>query len=199
VQAVGAGGGASQPIGDLPAARADHVAAVVNNTAYVLGGGQEAVRLVPQVVATTDGTTWRSAGTLAAPVRYPAVAVVGGSIYLFGGVQSTGMPDSSAIQRYDPASGTTTVVGQLPTPLSHATAVVLHGAVFLLGGFANNVITAQALRVDLPAATVTGVGTLPAAVSDAAAVSINDNALLVGGQGASSAPVDTIVALSLGR
>ncbi len=134
VQAVPASGGTSQTIGNLPQPRADLVAAIVNGTAYALGGGQEATALLLNVVASTDGVTWRPAGSLAAPVRYPGVAVVGGAIYLFGGVTTAGGSDTASIQRYDPATGATQVVAQLPAPLSHTTAVVLGNAVYLLGG-----------------------------------------------------------------
>ena len=40
-------------------------------------------------------------GTLSQPARYPALAVVNGSIYLFGGVTSAGGSDTTAIQRYN--------------------------------------------------------------------------------------------------
>ena len=198
VQALAASGGTSQTIANLPQPRADLVATIVNGTAYALGGGQEASALLLNVVASTDGVTWRPAGSLAAPVRYPGVAVVGGAIYLFGGVSTAQGSDTASIQRYDPATGATQIVAQLPAPLSHTTAVVLGSAVYLLGGFVNNVISNQVLRVDLPSGTVTPAGSLPAAISDAAAVTVGRTAYVAGGQGATSAPVDTVLTLSLG-
>jgi non-specific serine/threonine protein kinase len=206
VQAVPGAGGTSQTVGNLPEPRADHVAALVNNTVYVLGGGQEATHLYPSVVASSDGAAWRPAGSVAQPVRYPGVAVVGGAIYLFGGVSTGQGTDTATIQRYDPASQTTQVVGQLPAPLSHTTAVALGGAVYLFGGFINNVVSGLVLRVDVPTGTtgVQGVvsaaaGQLPAPVSDAAAVVVGGTGYLVGGQGTNSAPVDTVLTLSVAR
>lgn len=101
--------------------------------------------------------------------------------------------DTRVIRRYDPGSGATQVVAQLPAPLSHATAV------YLLGGFVNNIVSNQVLRVDLPSGAVSPAGTLPAGVTDAAAVVIGHTAYLVGGQGPNSAPVDTVLTLSVGR
>jgi len=199
VQAVPAVGGASQPIGNLAMPRADLVAALVNGTAYALGGGLEATTLYPSVEASSDGVTWRAAGTLAAPVRYPAVAVVGNAVYLFGGVATAQGTDTKDIQRYDPATGTTQIVGQLPATLSHATAVVLGDSVYLLGGFVNDVVSAQVLRVQLPSVTVTPAGSLPTPLSDAAATVVNGVGYLVGGQGSTSAPVTTVLTLSLGH
>jgi N-acetylneuraminic acid mutarotase len=198
VQALEASGGTSQTIGNLPQPRADHVAALLNGTIYALGGGQEATALLLNVVASTDGATWRPAGQLAAPVRYPGLAVVGGAIYLFGGVTTAQGADTASIQRYDPATGTTQVVAQLPAPLSHTTAVVLGNAVYLLGGYVKNVVSNQILRVDLPSGTATPAGSLPTAISDAAAVTVGRTAYLAGGQGASGVPVDTILTLTLG-
>ena len=199
VQAVAGNGGASQAVGNLPEPRADHVAALVGNTAYTLGGGQEATRLYPSVLASTDGATWRAAGSLALPVRYPAVAVVDGAVYLFGGVSTAQGTDTTAIQRYDPATQTTRVVAQLPAPLSHATALALGGAVYLFGGFVSNAVSAQVLRVELPAGTVTPAGTLPAPLTDAAAVVVGGTGYLAGGQGPTSAPVDTVLTLAVAR
>jgi N-acetylneuraminic acid mutarotase len=134
---------------------------------------------------------------LAAPVRYPAVAVVNNAVYLFGGVTTAQGTDTTDIQRYDPATNTTQIVGQLPAPLSHATAVPLGDSVYLLGGFVNNAISTQVLRVQLPTATVTPVGALPTPLSDAAAAVVNGVGYLVGGQGSTSAPVTTVLALTL--
>ena len=86
----------------------------------------------------------------------------------------------------------------MSVPLSHATAAVLGGAVFLFGGFVNNVVSNQVLRVDLPG-TVTPAGNLPVALTDAAAVVIGSTGYLAGGQGSTSAPVDSVLTLTLAK
>jgi N-acetylneuraminic acid mutarotase len=181
----------------LPQARADLAAAVVANTAYIVGGSQETQNFFPAVLASTDGATWRSAGTVAQPVRYPAVTAANGAVYLVGGVTSTGT-DTAAVQRFDPKTGTTTVIAQLPAPTSHASAVALGTSIYVLGGFVNNVVSNQVLRVDLGTGAVTAAGpTLPAALSDAAIVTIGNLTYLAGGQGANSAPVNTVYGVAL--
>ena len=196
VQAVPGGGGAAQNVGALPQARADLGAAVVDNTAYVVGGSQETQNFFPSVLASTDGATWRTAGNLTQPVRYPAVTASNGAVFIIGGVTSSGA-DSAAVQRFDPKTGTTTVIAQLPAPTSHASAVVLGTSVYVLGGFVNNVVSNQVVRVDLGTGAVSQAGTLPAAISDAAVATVGPLTYLAGGQGPDSAPVNTVFALAL--
>jgi N-acetylneuraminic acid mutarotase len=123
--------------------------------------------------------------------------VLGNAVYLFGGVSTTGGVDTRDVQKYDPASGTTTVVAQLPASLSHASAVVLGGQIYVAGGFVDNRVSAQVLRFDPATNALTVAGTLPAPVSDAAAVVAGGTGYLVGGQGADRATVATVTTLRL--
>ena len=134
------------------------------------------------------------------PVRYPAVAVVGTAIYLFGGVSNSERGiDTVAVQRYDTASGAIDTVAQLPAPLSHASAVVLRGEVYLLGGYVNNTqLSDQILRVDPATGATIAVGRLPSPVSDAAAVAVDGRGYLVGGQGDDRAPRATVTIVTAG-
>lgn len=176
--------GVARTRGQLPAARTDHVAATVGGTIDVLGGAQDEGLPIASVVASTDaGASWHDAGTLSQPARYPAVAVSRGAVYLFGGVTTANGTDTTAIQRYDPGSRTTTVIGHLPAPLSHATAVPFGGVVFVVGGYVNDVPSNQILRFDPATATVTAVGTLPAPITDAGATVVGGVGYLVGGEG----------------
>ena len=68
--------GASSVVGKMPQARSDLVAAVVNCTAYVLGGF-DGTNSIASVLATTDGATFRTVAQLPQTVRYPAAAVDG--------------------------------------------------------------------------------------------------------------------------
>ena len=196
VQAVSDAGGNAQNVGALPQPRADLGAAVVDNTAYVVAGSQETQNFFPSVLASTDGATWRAAGTITQPVRYPAVTASNGAVYIIGGVTSAGT-DTTAVQRYDPKTGTTTVIGQLPAPTSHASAVALGTSIYVLGGFVNNTVSNQVIRVDLGTGAVSQAGTLPAPLSDAAVATIGSSAYLAGGQGPDSAPVTAVYVLTL--
>ena len=188
-------GQATRTLGSLPAPRTDHVAAAVDGTIFVLGGADSDEHAIPGVVASTDGSTWSDAGTLVEPVRYPAVATLDGAVYLFGGARD-GAADTTAVQRYDPERRTTEVVAQLPAPLSHASAVVLGGEVWILGGFVDDTPSAQILRFDPSSGAVTPAGDLPSAVTDAGAVATSTSTgLLVGGEGVGRATTAAVVAL----
>jgi hypothetical protein len=188
-------GQATRVLGALATPRTDHVAALVGGKIFVLGGADADEHAIAVVEASTDGTTWSDAGTLVDPVRYPAVASFDGKIYLFGGARG-GAPDTTDVQRYDPESGTTEVVAQLPSPLSHASAVVLGGQVWILGGFVDDTPSAQILHFDPRSGTLTPAGSLPEPVTDAGAVATSSTTgLLVGGEGPGRATTAAVVAL----
>ncbi|HEY8217844.1 MAG TPA: kelch repeat-containing protein [Acidimicrobiia bacterium] len=194
VQAV-ATGRPTRALGDLPVARTDHVAALLDGTIFVLGGGDASEVTLDSVVASPDGATWSDAGTLVEGVRYPAIAVVDGAIYLFGGARASG-PDTVSVQRYDPKTHTTEVVARLPAPLSHASAVVLGGQVWVLGGYVNDTPSQQILRFDPTTRAISAAGSLPAAVTDAAAVTTDPTTgYLVGGEGPGRTTTAAVVVL----
>jgi N-acetylneuraminic acid mutarotase len=97
--------------------------------------------------------------------------------------------DTLAVQRFDTASGAIDTVARLPETLSHASAVVLGGQVYLLGGYVDdNRLTDQILRFDPATGTSVVAGTLPAPMSDAATVVVRGRGYLVGGHGADGVP-----------
>jgi hypothetical protein len=101
------------------------------------------------------------------------------------------------VQRFDPGRHVVEQVATLPTTLSHASAVVLGGEVYLLGGYVNSTqLSDQILRFDPATGTSTVVGHLPAPLSDAGAVVIGGKGYLVGGQGTSRAPVSSVEIVS---
>jgi N-acetylneuraminic acid mutarotase len=189
--------GTTAVVGKLPQPRSDHVVATVDGTMYVFGG-YDGRTIVADVLSTRDGTSFTRIAVLPVPVRYPAVAVVGKRIYVFGGVMNSDAgTDTAAVQRLDTATGKIEVVAQLPTPLSHASAVVLRHQVLLLGGYVHNTeLSDQILRFDPASTSTESVGQLPAPLSDAAAAVIANRGFLIGGQGTDRAPVATVTTIS---
>lgn len=189
VQQVGATGAAATE-GTLPQPRSDLATAVVGTRGYVLGGYTGSA-LPAQVLVTSDGRHYRYHGALAVPVRYAAVAALGGGIYLFGGLDAGGAAISD-VQRYDPATGRTRVVGHLPSPMSGASAVVLGGRLFVAGGrLASGAASRAVYR--WRAGHLRRVGRLRRPVANAAAVAVGDTAWLLGGEAASDlATVQTL-------
>jgi Kelch motif len=187
-------GGSAHQIGHLPVALSDLSAVSVGDRAYVLGGydGRQASAAVYR---TSDGTSFTTVARLPTAVRYTAVAPLGTRIYAFGGELSTGA-DTNTIQELDTATGRASVAGHLSEPVAHASAVVLNGIIYVLGGRRNGIASDRILRFDPSRHSLVPAGRLPAPVFDAAAGTVSGVAYLAGGIGASGTSVDSVVELS---
>jgi outer membrane protein assembly factor BamB len=122
--------------GSMPVPRSDAAAATIGATTYIVGGYNGA-RPDAAVLATTNGRTFTKVAALRIPVRYPAVAALGGKLFVFGGQVITGPHAGApvdAIQAVDPARHTAAVIGHLPEPLAGAAAVTVGGELFVAGG-----------------------------------------------------------------
>jgi N-acetylneuraminic acid mutarotase len=190
--------GVATQVASLPEARSDVSAATLGGTTYIVGG-YDGSAMTPDILATTDGQSFRPVARLAIPVRYAAVAGLGNTLWVMGGVTSTsegGTTDTDAVQKVDLASGQVTVAGRLPQPMGHATALTLDDQIFVLGGRSGTVPSSTIFRLDPASAVVIAAGRLPQAVSDAGSVVVGDVGYLVGGEITGPAePLDTVVAL----
>jgi len=175
-------------VGHLPQPRADLVVVSDGTTGYILGGFDGA-QGSKTVLKTRDGRTFTVVGSLPVTVRYPAVALSGGSIWLFGGEHAG--QQVSDVQRIDLATGHGSIAGHLPRPLAHAGAFTLGGAIFLAGGRSGNTQTAAVMRFDPASVTFTPAGHLPAARSDFGVAVDAGIAYLVGGE--YPKPLNTVI------
>lgn len=132
---LGAGSAHGAVVGRLPFARADSQAVTIGKTTYLIGGYDGSAG-DGAVLATADGVSFKTVARLVDPVRYPGVAALGGSIYVFGGdsVTGAGSTPTRTVQRIDLSTRHTTIVGELPVPLAGAAAVDLSGTVYVAGG-----------------------------------------------------------------
>jgi N-acetylneuraminic acid mutarotase len=190
--------GPATEVARLPQARSDLSATTLSGTTYIVGGFDGSA-MTPAVLATTDGVSFRPVAQLAVPVRYAAAAALGSTLWVVGGVTSTsegGTTDTDAVQKVDLVSGQVTVTGRLPQPMGHATALVLDGQIFVLGGRSGTVPSAAILRLDQATGALIPAGHLPAAVSDAGSVVAAGVGYLVGGEVTGpEQPLTTVVAL----
>jgi N-acetylneuraminic acid mutarotase len=185
-------------VGHLPAPRADLAAAAVG-TQVVVAAGFDGTGPLDTVLTTTDERHFRLLARLPQAVRYPAVAVVGRSVYLFGGLEFGGEYTgtfSRAIQRVDLASGQARIVSQLPTPYAHAMATVRDGEVFLLGGSTPAGASNAILRFDPQTGAVSRAGALPEHVADGGIATIGDLTYVVGG--INGGPLTTVCVVRIG-
>ena len=192
VQQVDSSGGTTL-VGRLPSVRADLGVATAGGELLVIAGGTPAGP-DPRVLATTDGRTFTTVATLKVGVRYPAVAVFAGLVYVIGG--STLAGDSNVIQTLDPRTNKVRIAGHLPRGLSHASAFVVGGVLLIAGGQSAGHAQDGLWQLDTATGLVARVGRLPYAVSDAAEVVQGGTGYLIGGEGAER--LATIIEVSAG-
>ena len=169
-------------VGQLPQPRSDADAVTIGRTAYVVGG-YDGTAADPQVLSTTNGSSFHSVGSLPVPVRYPAVAALGRMIYVFGGQQVGGAAGAvNVIQRIDTTSGKIQVVGHLPQALLGAAAVTLGGVVYLAGGSTGPSAAGGIYAFDPLKGQVLVAGHLISPLSNAAVATVAGTAWLVGGE-----------------
>jgi N-acetylneuraminic acid mutarotase len=185
--------GGGRVIATMPSVRADVTAAVAAGRVILVGGFD---RVGPQasVWATRDGRHFSVVAHLPRPVRYPAVAALGATVYAFGGLISGGEYTgtfTSDIQRIDLRTGSARIVGHLPSPLAHAMAATVSGRIYLLGGSTPGGPTATVRRLDPGAGRTRVVGRLSQPLTDAAVASVGSSIYLLGG--ISHGPLTTIL------
>jgi hypothetical protein len=190
--------GSAAEVSTLPEARSDLAAVTVGGTAYLVGGFNGSA-MTADVLATVNGLSFRPVAHLAVPVRYPAVAGLGHTLWVVGGVTSTsegGTTDTDVVQTVDLLSGRVTVAGRTPLPLGHATALTVAGQIFVVGGRAGTEPSAAIWRLNPATGSLAPAGRLPEPVSDAASVVVGGVGYLVGGEVSGPVePLDTVVAL----
>jgi len=178
----------------LSAARADASGVSVGNTAYVVGG-YDGPAMDAEVLSTTNGTTFQQVATLPVPVRYAAVAAVGGNIYVFGGESLSGAP-VGAVQEVEPSLHSARVVADLPVALGGASAAAFGGAVYVAGGVnASGQPQAAVYAFDPATGRVLRAGQLRVPVAYAGAAVSGGRMWVVGGQldgGAGTADVQVV-------
>jgi hypothetical protein len=184
--------------GSLPSPRADLAATVAGSTSVLLGGF-DGYGPLNSVLAGRPSSGFHVLATLPVAVRYPAVAVSGQNVYLFGGLLAGGEYTgtfTSDIQQVNLATRRARVVAHLPYPVAHAKATVLEGQIVVVGGSTPSGPTADIVHFVPESRAVSVVGRLPLALSDGALVTIGVRAYVLGGISASG-PLDQIEVIAL--
>jgi N-acetylneuraminic acid mutarotase len=132
-------------------------------------------------------------------VAFPAVAAVGGRLYVFGGQALTGPSAGqpvATIQVVNLATHAVTMAGRLPVPLAGATAVTLGGHVFVVGGDRGAGTTSGAVwAFDPSTLAVSTAGQLRVPVAHAGVAVVGASAWIVGGE-SNGAPVTAVQTLT---
>lgn len=177
----------------LAQARADASATTIGSTAYVVGG-YGGPGMDREVLATTGGRSFHRVAALPVPVRYPAVAALGSSIYVFGGLDANGRPVDT-VQRVDPGSSTARVVGHLPRALSAAAAGTLNGTIYVAGGSTARGPTSAVYAFDPRGARFLRAGSLRIPIANAGSTVTGGRLWIVGGETRGGATGDVQVVM----
>ena len=173
-----------------PGTRADAGAVTIGNTVYVVGG-YDGSAMDAEVTSTTDGHSYRAVAALPVALRYPALAVLGSQIYVFGGLRANGHP-SNAVQLVDPANRTAHVVGHLPKALDGAAAGVLGGTIYLAGGRTAAGPTSAVYAFQPGNASFLRAGSLRIPTAYAGAAVSDGRLWIVGGESSGGQPTSTV-------
>lgn len=204
--AAGAGSASAQAtaVGQLPQVRSDDGAVTIGGVAYVVGG-YDGSSPDPEVLSTSNGSSFTPVAALPVPVRYAGVVAVGGRIYVVGGEAVTGSSAGQPVndvQVVNPARGTATVVAHLPEPVEGAAALDLGGTVVVAGGdvlgsgVGGAVTNATVWALDPHSLRITVAGQLPTPVAYAGSAVSGSTGWLVGGEDG-GAVVASVVRLTL--
>ncbi|MGZ4133287.1 MAG: kelch repeat-containing protein [Actinomycetota bacterium] len=181
VQAFDLSTGQGRVAGHLPTPLSDLASVTVDGRAYLVGGW-DGTSPQPTVWSTKDGRSFHKVATLPAGVRYPAVAAVGSTLVIVGGLLGNG-GETAAVETVDTTSGTVTKLGTLPHPVAHAMAFAVDGTVYVAGGqddLGNPQSSVWA--IDPAAKTIAKAAPMPTPLSDAAVAQAADGtATIIGG------------------
>ena len=178
--------------GQLPAQRADLATAMAPDGTVYIAGGYDGTNFSPDVLSTRNGTSFSVTAQLPVPVRYPALAVSAGKLWVIGGETAAGA-DTDSIQTVDLKSHAASVAGHLPEPLSHAAAATLNNNVYLFGGRSGGNARDTVLELDSSRAAFSQVSSLPIPESDMSAVPVGETVYLLGGEGQLAQPGQSVI------
>jgi N-acetylneuraminic acid mutarotase len=116
----------------------------------------------------------RIVGRLPQPTHDAAAAVLGGSIYLFGGGESVSV---RSVVRVDPRTGSPTAAPPLGEPLSDLGAVAIGGRAYLVGGYTGSQFATAILRYQ----PTTTIARLPTGTRYAGVAAIGHTVYVAGG------------------
>jgi hypothetical protein len=152
--------------------------------ALLLAGGWTGTQYATAILRFTLPGTATLVARLPVGLRDPAVALVGGTLYVAGGRNASGPTDRVFAVRLD--SGGVEVRARLPRAVSGATLVSAGGALYLLGGRATAGPVADVVRIDPATGRAERAGSMPRPLAGAAAVRAGGGTYVLGGTAGST-------------
>ena len=170
------GTAAIRRIGSLPSPASRLAAVALSGGRLVVLGGLAGTRSSTQVLAGAPGAL-RAIGRLPGGSHDAAAALIGGTIWLYGGGNEAGSTD--AIIRVDPTTGVARRAGRLPELLSDLGATRVGSSVYLVGGYTGALYATAVLRIGAHGATT--VARLPQGLRYAGVAAVDGSIYVAGG------------------
>ncbi|HEY5098905.1 MAG TPA: kelch repeat-containing protein [Gaiellaceae bacterium] len=164
-----------QRIGSLPQALSKASAVALPGGRLMVLGGYTGSSSIDSVLLGTPQRL-RMVGRLPAPTHDAAAAVLGTSIFLFGGGESVSVDTIDRVS----LAGSARSAGKLDEPLSDLGAAVVGGKVYLVGGYTGSAYASAILRYDGGGRTTT-VARLPAGTRYAGVAVLGGRIVVAGG------------------
>ncbi len=164
----------------MPVALGEVASGLVAGKLYVVGEGS------PVTLAyDTTTNTWTSSGLATRPFigNHHAAEVVGGKLYLFGGL---GGGSDGKVQIYDPATNQWTQGAPMPFAAGSSSSAVIGSQVYVSGGIVGSSTTSQAARYTPSTNTWQAIAPMPQGRNHAAAESDGSRMFVFGGRGTGS-------------
>lgn len=151
-----------------------------DNAIYAIGGRtNDGVSSVNErFVKSTN--RWETMSPKPTPVEIASAAVVGGKIYVPGGIKSDGTL-VDVLEVYDPRTDSWSSKSSLPHPLANYGIASYEGRLFVFGGWDGNIIRDNVYVYYADADNWEEINTMPTARSGGRAVTVGDLIMLVGG------------------
>lgn len=196
-------GGAWNTIAAMPTARAAGFAAYINNKIYIVGGVHVENNSVVVDGAALEydpaNNSYATKATMPTPVFGFAGAVVGGKIYVIGGVSTSGSNYvfPTAVQIYDPATDTWSS-SSIDAPYSavYPSATAVGENIYLVGGVNTSTFTSRNSAykgtVGPTGVTWTTIANYPQAVSGHGGGTLDGIPYFAGGQGDNGAAMRNV-------
>jgi N-acetylneuraminic acid mutarotase len=158
----------------LPTGLSRAVSAVVDGTIYIYGG-------VPATAAVLRYTplsdSWSSGNPLPLALYGGAATAQGTTVYIVGGFDSLGTPQSNVIA-YNTLDGTSTIIGSLILPRARMNAAYLNNKLYVVGGTGAETTLEE---FDLVTRTSRIAGTLPEPTQLAGVAAYQDKIIIAAG------------------
>jgi|GEM_PF-492148 len=169
----------------MPLALGEVASGIIGNKLYVVGEGNNAT-----LAYDLGATTWSSGlAQRPFPGNHHAAEVVGGRLYLFGGLGSS---SSGKVQIFNPAANSWSLGADMPFAAGSSASAVIDGKVYVAGGIIGNTTTTQAAVYDPATNSWRALAPMPQGRNHAAATTDGRRLWVFGGRGPGSGDNNTV-------